>query len=194
MSLTAIIYHQIQDIGLWTNSTLNNILIIGNTLYSTIRCSVQTNDYLLLTDVPDMVSIFDKVYSLQYSESFTGSLFMTSNIGPYMSLRNSLRNYNCLLLLALIQMQFLRLQSTASKFLILIQGIYMGCQIHLGNVLWSALKGSKMLYHICKCLASKQVLFPSKWKVYIIILISGDKTDIQHVQQGPKSDHVSSGI
>ena len=97
MSLTAIIYHQIQDIGLWTNSTLNNILIIGNTLYSTIRCSVQTNDYLLLTDVPDMVSIFDRVYSLQYSESFTGSLFMTSNIGRYMSLRNSLRNYNCLL-------------------------------------------------------------------------------------------------
>ena len=106
MSLTAIIYHQIQDISLWTNSTLNNILVIGNNLYSTIRCSVRTNDYLLLTDVPDMVSIFDKVYSLQYSESFTGSLFMTSNIGPYMSLRNSLlevfsnsqRNYNCCLL------------------------------------------------------------------------------------------------
>ena len=70
MSLTAIKYHQIQDISLWTNSTLNNILVIGNNLYSTIRCSVQSNDYLLLTDVPDMVSIFDKVYSLQYSESF----------------------------------------------------------------------------------------------------------------------------
>ena len=28
--------------------------------------------------------------ALQYSESFTGSLFMTSNICPYMSLRNSL--------------------------------------------------------------------------------------------------------
>ena len=48
----------------------------------------------------------DKVYSLQYSESFTGSLFMTSNIGPYMSLRNSplevfsnsQQNYNCCLL------------------------------------------------------------------------------------------------
>ena len=61
---------------------------------------------LLLTDVPDMVSIFDKVYSLQYSESFTGSLFMTSNIGPYMPLRNSHLevfsnshwNYNCRLL------------------------------------------------------------------------------------------------
>ena len=106
MSHTAMIYHQIQDIRLWTNSTLNNILVIGNNLYNSITCSVQTNDYLLITDVPDMVSIFDKVYSLQYNESFTGSLFFTSNIGPYMSLRNSLlevfsnsqRNYNCCLL------------------------------------------------------------------------------------------------
>ena len=89
ISLTAIIYNQIQDISLWTNSTLNNILLIGNNLYSTIRCSVQTHDYLLLTDVANTVSIFDKVYSLQYNESFTESLFMTSNIGPYMSLRNS---------------------------------------------------------------------------------------------------------
>ena len=46
---------------------------------------MQTNDYLLLTEVPDMVLIFVKVYSLQYSKSFTGSLFMTSNIGPYVS-------------------------------------------------------------------------------------------------------------
>ena len=68
---------------------------------------MQTHDYLLLTDVAiNTVSIFDKVYSLQYSESFTGSLFMTSNIGPYMSLRNSplevfsnsQQNYNCCLL------------------------------------------------------------------------------------------------
>ena len=44
MSLTAIIYQQIQDISLWTKSTLNNILVIGNNLYSTIRCSVRSND------------------------------------------------------------------------------------------------------------------------------------------------------
>ena len=36
MSLTAIIYHQIQDISLWTNSTLKNVLVIGNNLYSSI--------------------------------------------------------------------------------------------------------------------------------------------------------------
>ena len=45
---------------------MNNILVIGNNLYSFVRCSVRTNNYLLLTDVPDMVSIFVKVYSLQY--------------------------------------------------------------------------------------------------------------------------------
>ena len=33
MSLTAIIYHHIQDMNLWTSSTLNNILTIGNNLY-----------------------------------------------------------------------------------------------------------------------------------------------------------------
>ena len=67
---------------------------------------MQTHDYLLLADVANTVSIFDKVYSLQYSESFTGSLFMISTIGRYMSLRNSplealsnsQRNYNCCLL------------------------------------------------------------------------------------------------
>ena len=57
ISLPAIIYNPIQDISLWTNSTLNNILLFGNNLYSTIRNSVQTHDYLLLTDVANTVSI-----------------------------------------------------------------------------------------------------------------------------------------
>ena len=73
MSLTALIYHQIEDFNLWTSSTLNNILTIGNNLYISIRYSVRTNDYLLLTEIPCNVSIFDKVYALQYSESFSGS-------------------------------------------------------------------------------------------------------------------------
>ena len=88
MSLTAIIYNHIEDINLWTSSTLNNILTIGNDFYTSIRCSVQTNDYLLLTDVPCIVSIYNKVYTLEYSESLTGSLFKASNNGPYMSLQN----------------------------------------------------------------------------------------------------------
>ena len=104
MSLSAIIYHHIEDVNLWTSSTLNNILGIGNNLYTSIRYSVRINDYLLLTDVPGIVSLFDKLYTLQYSESLTGSVFMTSNDGPFMSLQNSLQevfsqqNYNCCLL------------------------------------------------------------------------------------------------
>ena len=47
MSLSAIIYHHIEDVNLWTSSTLNNILGIGNNLYTSIRYSVRTNDYLL---------------------------------------------------------------------------------------------------------------------------------------------------
>jgi len=105
MSLSAIIYNQIEHISKWTSS---NILTIGNNLYISIRYSVQTNDYLLLTDVPCIVSLDNKVYRLQYSESLTGSLFMTSNNGPYMTLQNSLieifsssrLNYNCGLLTA----------------------------------------------------------------------------------------------
>ena len=68
MPLTAIIYHQIENANVWTSSTLNKILVIGNNLYGSIRCSVRNHDHLLLTDVPAMVSIYDKVYELQYSE------------------------------------------------------------------------------------------------------------------------------
>ena len=96
MSLTAIIY-----MNLWTSSSLNNIPTIGNNLYI-IRCSVRTNDYLLLTDVPHIVPICNKVYILEYRESLTGSLFLTSNNGPYMTLQNSLTEMfsNCQLTLA----------------------------------------------------------------------------------------------
>ena len=67
MSLAAIIYHHIEDINLWTSSTLN-VLTIGNNWYISITCSVKTNDYLLLTDIPCFVSINNKVYTLEYSE------------------------------------------------------------------------------------------------------------------------------
>ena len=95
---------------LWSSSTPNNILVTGNFLYSTTMCMrvcvcmYVCNDYLLLTDVPTFVSIFDNVYILQYSEPLTGSLFLTSNSGPFMTLQNDIRelysqqNYNCCLL------------------------------------------------------------------------------------------------
>ena len=73
-----------------------------------------------------------------------------------------------------------------------IQGICMGCQINLGDVLWSALKGLKTLHHFCKRLAHKIGAVPFEMKG-VHILISCGKTDRQHGQQNPKSGCISSG-
>ena len=198
MSLTSIIYHEIQDISMWTNSTLNNILVIGNNLYSTIRCSVRTNDYLLLTDVPDMVSIFDKVYSLQYSESFTGSLFMTSNIGPYMSLRNSLlevfsnsqRNYNCCLLTIGINTVavFKNSEQSFKIFDSHSRDLY-GMPDSFGRCTLVHIEGLENVasYLQMSCPQTGAVPFELKG---VHVLISGSKTDLQHAQQDTKSDHI----
>ena len=200
MSLTVVIYRQIEDISLWTNSTLNNILVIGNNLYSSIRCSVRTNDYLLLTDVPDMVSIFDKVYSIQYSESFTGSLFMTSDIGPYISLRNSLlevfsnsqRNYNCCLLTIGINTVavFKNSEQSFKIFDSHSRDLY-GMPDSLGRCTLVCIEGLENVasYLQMSCPQTGTVPFEMKG---VCILTSGSKTDMQHVQQDPKSDHISS--
>ena len=91
----------------WTSSTLNNILPIGNNPICFYKIFCAGNwFFLLLTDVPCVVSRYNKVYTLQYSESLTGWLFMTPNNGQNMSLQNSLRevlsnsglNHNCWLL------------------------------------------------------------------------------------------------
>ena len=74
MSLTAVICHHLEDINFWTSSTLNNICTIGNNLYMyiSIRCSVQTKDYLLLSDIPCIIAISNKLYT--YEWTLTGSL------------------------------------------------------------------------------------------------------------------------
>ena len=41
---------------------------IGNNLYVSISYSLQANDYLLLTDVPCVVSLYNEVCTLQYSK------------------------------------------------------------------------------------------------------------------------------
>ena len=52
MSLTAIIYHQIEQVSNWTSSTLNNILTIGNNPYISIkqRISSYTTDHKIVLD------------------------------------------------------------------------------------------------------------------------------------------------
>ena len=60
---------------------------------------------IVLTYVPEMVST-DKIYYLQYSDSFSGDIFMRGNNDPFVSLEhafhrifsNSLLNYKFALL------------------------------------------------------------------------------------------------
>ena len=53
MSLTAIVYNNDQCVNIWDRSTMNAILLAGNSLYDRIsRCI--NKDLLLLTDMPEM--------------------------------------------------------------------------------------------------------------------------------------------
>ncbi|CAB4030858.1 ATP-dependent DNA helicase PIF1, partial [Paramuricea clavata] len=91
MSLTAIIYNHITNANAWDSTVLNSILCAGNNLYSFISNSVKKS-YLLLTDVPEMVSVFDGIYCMQYGEPFAGDLFMANTALPYYSIENALNN------------------------------------------------------------------------------------------------------
>ena len=91
MSLTAIIYNHITNANEWDSTVLNSILCAGNNLYSFISNSVKKS-YLLLTDVPEMVSVFDGIYCMVYGDPFAGDLFMANTTLPYYSIENALNN------------------------------------------------------------------------------------------------------
>ena len=59
MSLTANVQTQLQDMTTWNSSFLNKILCAENTLYTYFR-NLINKDYLLLSDVPEMVSVDNK--------------------------------------------------------------------------------------------------------------------------------------
>ena len=185
MSLTAIIYHHIEDINLWSSSTLNNILVTGNNLYSTIRSIVRTNDYLRLTDVPAFVSIFDNVYTLQYSESLTGSLFLTSNNGPFMTLQNAItelffqQNYNCCLLtIGINAVAVFRISQHSFKIFDSHSRDLHGMPHSFGTCTLLSIEGLENLtsYLQLSCLQTCTVPFEIKG-----VLISDTQPDVEHV-------------
>ena len=52
------------------------ILCTGNSLYTCINNYIKKN-------VPKIVSLSDKIYYLQYSDSIAGDLFMANNNEPF---------------------------------------------------------------------------------------------------------------
>lgn len=121
---------------------------------------------MLLTDVPHIVSICNKVYILEYSESLTGSLFLTSNNGPYMTLQNSLTEvfsncqlkYNCCLLTIGINTVAVFKDSEQSfKIFVAHSRDLHGMPHSFGKCTLLTIEGIilKTLYHICKFPAYK---------------------------------------
>ena len=63
-------YQHIDDVNLWTTSTLKDILVTGNNLYSSLRYSVERNGYVRLT-VPFIVSIYVQILQSTYHYPFS---------------------------------------------------------------------------------------------------------------------------
>ena len=89
MSLTAVLHNQLKNVDEWDSSFLNDTLCVGNSLKSCLSNSIN-KPFLLSTDLPEMVSIFGKIYYLQYSNPLAGDLFMTTSNLPHYSLENAL--------------------------------------------------------------------------------------------------------
>ena len=77
MSLSALIYNKIK--GIHSCNDLVQIMEMGNQQYSTLsQCTGQV--YLMQTELPSMIAMFEKYYQLNYSESYTGNLHHCDSI------------------------------------------------------------------------------------------------------------------
>jgi len=80
MSLCSLIYNAHHGIN--SSNDLVNIMDIGNQLYSRLSQSAK-QAFLLQTELPTMLNVFDTDYKLQYSESYTGTLHQQTTIEGY---------------------------------------------------------------------------------------------------------------
>ena len=91
MSLSTLIFKYITNIYNWHSADLNTILSHRNCIYNCIKVSVKKY-FLLLTDIPNMVYLDDKIYALTCSESLTGELSMTCESASYVCLKTAFTN------------------------------------------------------------------------------------------------------
>ena len=73
MSLTSLIHNNRN--GITSSTGFVNIMNTGNELYTALsRLSRQS--YLLLTEVPEMITMFNSIYHPQYCPSYSGKLYV----------------------------------------------------------------------------------------------------------------------
>ncbi|CAB3985338.1 ATP-dependent DNA helicase PIF1 [Paramuricea clavata] len=71
MCLCALIYNKRQNIC--SPEDLINVMNIGNELYSNLSCLAQQS-FLLFTELPSQLTVFDTDYIFEYSESYSGNV------------------------------------------------------------------------------------------------------------------------
>ena len=80
MSLCVLIYHNMKGIG--NPDELKQIMHIGSKLYSSLS-QLSRQSFLLLADLPSMLTVLGEDYQLEYSESYTGNVHDEPTIEGY---------------------------------------------------------------------------------------------------------------
>ena len=80
MSLCALMYYNMKGIG--NSNDLKQIMHFGNQLYSSLS-QLSRQSFLLLTDLPSMLTVLEKDYQLEYSESYFGNVHGEPTIEGY---------------------------------------------------------------------------------------------------------------
>ena len=76
MSLCVLVYNFTSPVT--SSAELKDIMNIGNELYSVLS-RLHNQDFLLLTELPNMVTVFETNYRIQYSPSYTGGILNVSS-------------------------------------------------------------------------------------------------------------------
>ena len=79
MSLCALIYSKIRRI---TSVDMIQIVIVGNQKYSSLSLLARQS-MLMLTELPGMVTVFERFFHLDYSESYTCNVHDDARIEGY---------------------------------------------------------------------------------------------------------------
>ena len=75
-SIIGVIYHTDKPVNTWSSEDLDMILLNGNDLYLKIHTH---HDYLLISEIPDVVKLNKKTYKICHTQTLYGSLSTTSS-------------------------------------------------------------------------------------------------------------------
>ena len=84
ISLCALIYNRLySEIRIITSVVdMTQIMTVGNQLHSSLSL-LASQSMLMLTDLPEMVTVFERFFQFEYSESYTGNMHGDDRIEGY---------------------------------------------------------------------------------------------------------------